>query len=59
MLNLDSPNISSIAEPEQNIQTIKGWAEYLVGELNYQIQMMEDEITMLRAELSAMKEEES
>lgn len=59
MLNLDSLNISSIAEPEQNIQAIKGWAEYLVGELNYQIQMMEDEITMLRAELSAMKEEES
>jgi hypothetical protein len=57
MLNLDSPNISNLAEPEQNIQSIKGWAEYLVGELNYQLQMMEDEIAMLQMEISAMKEE--
>ena len=57
MLNLDGPNIMTLATPEQNIQAINGWAEYLVGELNYEITLLEDEIAMLRAEISAMKEE--
>lgn len=58
MLNLENPNISNMAQPEQNIQAIKGWADYIVGELNYRMQLMEDDIAILRSEISAMKEEE-
>lgn len=57
MLNIDTPNINNAVTPEQNIQTIKGWAEYLVGELNFQLQELENQITALQSELSAMKEE--
>lgn len=58
MLNLDTPNVTNFAEPEQNIQALKSWAEYLIGQLNYEFQTLEDEISQLQSELSTLKEEE-
>jgi hypothetical protein len=57
MIGLDTPGINELRSTEENMLIIKGWAEGLVDELNYQLLQMQSEIESLRSEISQLKEE--
>jgi hypothetical protein len=58
MIGLDTPGINELRSPEENMLIVKGWAEGLVDELNYQLLQMQSEIDSLRSEISQLKEVE-
>jgi hypothetical protein len=58
MIGLDTPGINELRSPEENMLIVKGWAEGLVDELNYQLLQMQSEIESLRSEISQLKEVE-
>lgn len=58
MIGFDTPGINELRSTEENMLIIKGWAEGLVDELNYQLLQMQSEIESLRSEISQLKEVE-